>query len=202
MSYFNLGPHVPTANTCQNCDKHLRVVHSGTPRCDRCLPDDVSQLKTCACHLARYCVSNLPYSRSFSPLISGPRTPGARKITGKPIGPIARTPHKASSFHVCLARPRKHGTLASWSGAIILANNSLPLLCGPWGRVPTPIEQVSKLYRPETHSIIAPNFRNAPLRHLRRCGGDDIYSWKNLFQTSGQNRQMCLGSRSDAGVCS
>ncbi|KAJ7465820.1 hypothetical protein B0H11DRAFT_2284769 [Mycena galericulata] len=55
MSSFNLGPHIPTANTCQDCDKHLRVVHSGTPRCDRCLPDDVSQLKTCACHLARYC---------------------------------------------------------------------------------------------------------------------------------------------------
>ncbi|KAJ6567482.1 hypothetical protein B0H10DRAFT_2111718 [Mycena sp. CBHHK59/15] len=55
MSYFNLRPHVPTANTCQDCDKHLRVVHSGTPRCDRCLPDDVSQLKTCACHLVWYC---------------------------------------------------------------------------------------------------------------------------------------------------
>ncbi|KAJ6624593.1 hypothetical protein B0H10DRAFT_2006676 [Mycena sp. CBHHK59/15] len=55
MSYFNLRPHVPTANTCQDCDKHLRVVHSGTPRCDHCLPDDVSQLKTCASHLARYC---------------------------------------------------------------------------------------------------------------------------------------------------
>ncbi|KAJ7084255.1 hypothetical protein C8R44DRAFT_991879 [Mycena epipterygia] len=55
MSYFRLSPHVPTANTCQDCDKHLRVVHSATPRCDRCLPDDVSELKTCACHLARYC---------------------------------------------------------------------------------------------------------------------------------------------------
>ncbi|KAJ6462171.1 hypothetical protein C8R45DRAFT_529463 [Mycena sanguinolenta] len=47
-------PHVPTANTCENCDKHLRVVHPG-PRCDRCLPDDMTELKTCACHLARYC---------------------------------------------------------------------------------------------------------------------------------------------------
>ncbi|KAJ7920310.1 hypothetical protein B0H13DRAFT_2319650 [Mycena leptocephala] len=65
MSYFNLRPHVPTANTCQDCDKHLRVVHSGTPRCDRCLPDDVSQLKSCACHLARYCVSNLPVFTIF-----------------------------------------------------------------------------------------------------------------------------------------
>ncbi|KAF8192363.1 hypothetical protein K438DRAFT_2135592 [Mycena galopus ATCC 62051] len=65
MSYVKLGPHVPNANTCQNCDKHLRVVHSGTPRCDRCLPDDVSELKTCACHLARYCVSYLPVFTIF-----------------------------------------------------------------------------------------------------------------------------------------
>ncbi|KAJ7505854.1 hypothetical protein B0H11DRAFT_1976438 [Mycena galericulata] len=48
-------PHVPTANTCQNCDKHLRVVHFSTPRCDRCLPDDMTEMKTCACHLVRYC---------------------------------------------------------------------------------------------------------------------------------------------------
>ncbi|KAJ7731510.1 hypothetical protein B0H16DRAFT_1583517 [Mycena metata] len=48
-------PHVPTANTCGNCDKHLRVVHYGTPRCPRCLPDDTTELKTCACHLVRYC---------------------------------------------------------------------------------------------------------------------------------------------------
>jgi hypothetical protein len=65
MSYFTLSPHVPTANTCQDCDKHLRVVHSATPRCGRCLPDDVSELKTCACHLARYCVSNLPLFTIF-----------------------------------------------------------------------------------------------------------------------------------------
>ncbi|KAJ7289610.1 hypothetical protein C8J57DRAFT_1628654 [Mycena rebaudengoi] len=48
-------PHVPTANTCQNCDKHLRIVHSVTLRCDRCLPDDTPAMKTCVCHLARYC---------------------------------------------------------------------------------------------------------------------------------------------------
>ncbi|KAF7346718.1 hypothetical protein MSAN_01809900 [Mycena sanguinolenta] len=51
----SLSPHVPSANTCANCDKHLRVIHGGTPRCDRCLPDDMTELKTCACHLARYC---------------------------------------------------------------------------------------------------------------------------------------------------
>ncbi|KAF8218197.1 hypothetical protein K438DRAFT_2007040 [Mycena galopus ATCC 62051] len=48
-------PHIPTANTCQYCDKHLRVIHSTTPRCDRCLPDETTKLKTCSCHLVRYC---------------------------------------------------------------------------------------------------------------------------------------------------
>ncbi|KAJ7359395.1 hypothetical protein DFH08DRAFT_410339 [Mycena albidolilacea] len=48
-------PHVPTANTCGNCDKHLRVIHYVTPRCHRCLPDETTELKTCECHLVRYC---------------------------------------------------------------------------------------------------------------------------------------------------
>ncbi|KAJ7616225.1 hypothetical protein DFH06DRAFT_1483902 [Mycena polygramma] len=48
-------PHVPTANTCENCDKHLRIIHYHTPRCERCLPDDMTRLQTCACHLVRYC---------------------------------------------------------------------------------------------------------------------------------------------------
>ncbi|KAJ7114036.1 hypothetical protein C8R44DRAFT_796139 [Mycena epipterygia] len=55
MSCSQPQPHVPTANTCQHCDKHLRVVHMTTPRCERCLPDEMTEMKTCACHLARYC---------------------------------------------------------------------------------------------------------------------------------------------------
>ncbi|KAJ6545746.1 hypothetical protein B0H19DRAFT_1076005 [Mycena capillaripes] len=53
-------PHVPTANTCENCDKHLRIIHSDStiPRCDRCLPDDMTELKTCACHLDVQCQKN------------------------------------------------------------------------------------------------------------------------------------------------
>ncbi|KAJ7600647.1 hypothetical protein C8J56DRAFT_14064 [Mycena floridula] len=49
-------PHIPSANTCEHCDKHLRIVHSSTPRCPRCLPDEIKALKTCArCRVARYC---------------------------------------------------------------------------------------------------------------------------------------------------
>ncbi|KAJ6576072.1 hypothetical protein DFH09DRAFT_1150324 [Mycena vulgaris] len=51
----SVRPYIPTANTCEHCDKHLRVIHYGTPRCDRCLPDETTEMKTCACHLARYC---------------------------------------------------------------------------------------------------------------------------------------------------
>ncbi|KAJ7181426.1 hypothetical protein C8R43DRAFT_969144 [Mycena crocata] len=48
--------HVPTANTCQTCDRHLSGLHpSKTLACERCLPDTITELKTCECHLARYC---------------------------------------------------------------------------------------------------------------------------------------------------
>ncbi|KAJ7600592.1 hypothetical protein C8J56DRAFT_12874 [Mycena floridula] len=47
--------HIPTANTCQHCDKHLHVIHAKGTQCPRCLPETVTALKTCACHLARYC---------------------------------------------------------------------------------------------------------------------------------------------------
>jgi hypothetical protein len=156
----------------------------------------------CACHLAQYCISNLPVFMIFLASDIWPKNTWCHKNNWEAHRAHCQNATQSSSFHVCLDRPRKHGTLASRIGTSILKTNSLPLLCGPWGRVLTPIEQVSQLYRPETHSIIAPHFRNAPLRHLHRCGGDDIYSWPHPFQTSGQNRQMCLGSRSDAGVCS
>ncbi|KAJ6460451.1 hypothetical protein C8R47DRAFT_1080940 [Mycena vitilis] len=48
-------PHIPTANTCENCDKHLRIIHYHMPRCERCLPDDMTGLQTCACHLDAQC---------------------------------------------------------------------------------------------------------------------------------------------------
>ncbi|KAF8904896.1 hypothetical protein CPB85DRAFT_957713 [Mucidula mucida] len=48
-------PHVPSANTCDACDKHLNIIHGDTPKCAKCLPDG-AKLQTCSrCQLARYC---------------------------------------------------------------------------------------------------------------------------------------------------
>ncbi|KAJ7872210.1 hypothetical protein B0H13DRAFT_2349563 [Mycena leptocephala] len=129
-------PHVPTANTCQNCDKHLRVVHSATPRCDRCLPDDTPAMKTCECHLARYCVKRAVPERRLE------STPGTESLAGSQA--------KTARLHVYLGR--KHGTLASLTGANIRGTNSISQPYGLLGRELTPIEQ--KSWSPATHIFV------------------------------------------------
>ncbi|KAJ7726135.1 hypothetical protein B0H16DRAFT_1894896 [Mycena metata] len=113
MASCNLGPYIPRANGCNGCDKHLRVVHSGTPRCDRCLPDDVSQLKTCACHQVRYCSTQCQKDNWKVHRAHCQNARQARQFS-RTLGPTAEARHL--SFVEWCKRSDKHfGPSALWA---------------------------------------------------------------------------------------
>ncbi|KAJ7035453.1 hypothetical protein C8F04DRAFT_530540 [Mycena alexandri] len=113
MSFFHLGPHIPSANVCKECDKHLRVVHSGTPRCDRCLPDDVSQLKTCACHLARYCSAQCQ-KNNWKAHRESCQNPRHATQFSRTLGPTADARH-LSFVEWCKHSNKQYGPSALWA---------------------------------------------------------------------------------------